>query len=272
MNRTRVIALLLIAIIVLAGCTAAPTTTAATTAKSTTAAATAAPTTTQKLYFNATGYPIVDQAITIKIAGQMSAFTTTWVGNLQLKFLTKLTGINFDPVGYSADAWVAQKSLMFASNNLPDLFVNGNFTSAELLEYGSEGQLIALNKMVDKYGQAITQAFAKVPVSKAMSTSGDGNLYTLPRINQVVRDMHNRYWLNKKWLTTLGLKVPTTLNELYTVYKAFYDGDANGNGNAKDEIPVSGIKGGSSIDGLVLNALGINSKTPTYNLSATDDG
>ena len=44
--------------------------------------------------------------------------------------------------------------------------------------------------------------------------------------------------INKAWLDKLGLKVPTTTDELYDVLCAFRDNDMNGNG-IKDEIPMS---------------------------------
>lgn len=273
MNRIRLIALALTLALLLCSCTTTGNeATHKPTEQATQSAQTASPATEEPLYFNESGYPIVDDPITLKITGCMTALATTWEGNLQLDFLTRLTGIEFDPEGIMPDAWEQQKSLMFASDSLPDLFVNGQFTAAELLEYGSEGQIIALNDLVEKYGQNIQIAFEEIPLSKAIATSGDGNMYTLPRINQVVRDMHNRYWFNKKWADNLGLTVPTTLDELYTVLKAFLEQDANGNGDPNDEIPLSGILGGSSYDGLVLNAMGVNVRSGGYGITATPDG
>src|SRR5690606_4877116 len=42
--------------------------------------------------------------------------------------------------------------------------------------------------------------------------------------------------INVKWLENLGLDVPTTVDEFYTVLKAFKEQDPNGNG-IQDEIP-----------------------------------
>jgi putative aldouronate transport system substrate-binding protein len=83
--------------------------------------------------------------------------------------------------------------------------------------------------------------------------------------------MHNRNWFNKKWADQLDMPVPTTLDELYSVLKAFKEEDANGNGNPNDEIPLTGIQGASSYDGMILNALGINVRTVGYAITATAD-
>lgn len=223
--------------------------------------------------FNETGFPIVNEPITLTIAGQMNSLTTTWEGALQLEYLTKLTGIEFNPEGYSSDAWKEQKGLMFASNTLPDLFISSGFTATELLEYGSGGQLLALNDLLEKYGPDLQAALEEFPTAKAAMTSGDGNVYTLPLITPVVRDMHNRYWINSVWLENLGLEVPETLDDLYSVLKTFQEEDANGNGDAADEIPMSFVTG-STIDGLILNALGVNynKQDAAFGITADSNG
>ncbi|MDR0451211.1 MAG: extracellular solute-binding protein, partial [Treponema sp.] len=45
--------------------------------------------------------------------------------------------------------------------------------------------------------------------------------------------------IRQDWLDRLGLKVPRTVDELYTVLSAFKRQDANGNGDPNDEIPYS---------------------------------
>ena len=100
---------------------------------------------------NLEGYPIVNEPITLRISGRMEAQTTTWEGNYQLEYLTELTGIQFDAQGVSNEAWEQQKGLMFASDDLPDLFVSAYFSNAELQEYGSEGLLIPLNDLIEEY-------------------------------------------------------------------------------------------------------------------------
>jgi putative aldouronate transport system substrate-binding protein len=165
-----------------------------------------------------------------------------------------------------------KKSLLFASDDLPDLFIGAGFTAKELLRYGKQGQLIAMNDLIDKYAPNIKEAFAAIPDAKAMSTLSDGNIYSLPLINQLPRDMHLRYWISTTWLKNVGKEVPKTLEEYYDVLVAFKEQDANGNGDPNDEIPLSGIDG-YGVDGLILNALGVNSNGRNKNeITATADG
>lgn len=221
--------------------------------------------------FNETGYPIVNEPITIRVCGPLNPMTPTWEGVNLFEHLTKVTGIEFEFEEYTSDVWEEKKSLLFASDDLPDLFIGANFTAKELAQYGGQGQLIALNDLIEKYGPNIKDAFKQIPEAKAMSTSSDGNIYSLPLINQMPRDMHKRYWISTTWLKNVGKEVPTTLDEYYDVLVAFKEQDANGNGNPNDEIPLSGINGYAN-DGLVLNALGINSSDIGYEIIATMDG
>ena len=45
--------------------------------------------------------------------------------------------------------------------------------------------------------------------------------------------------INETWIKNLGMEHPENLDELYAVLKAFKEEDANGNGDANDEIPMS---------------------------------
>lgn len=54
-----------------------------------------------------------------------------------------------------------------------------------------------------------------------------------------------KQWINTKWLETLGMEIPTTVEEFKEVLIAFRDEDPNGNGE-KDEIPL-GIREPSSV-------------------------
>jgi putative aldouronate transport system substrate-binding protein len=46
---------------------------------------------------------------------------------------------------------------------------------------------------------------------------------------------------NQKWLDQLGMEQPKTLDEFVTMLKAFRDTDMNGDGDTKDQIPMSVI-------------------------------
>ena len=72
-------------------------------------------------------------------------------------------------------------------------------------------------------------------------------------------------WLNKSWMDTLKLSMPTTIDELTDVLRAFRDQDPNRNGK-KDEIPLAFI--GSFDLKFLGHAFGLIAND--YNIRAVD--
>ena len=69
----------------------------------------------------------------------------------------------------------------------------------------------------------------------------DIQMYSVARLQQQTHvDYGFKFFLNKQWLENLKLEMPTTLDELTDVLRAFRDQDANGNGDPSDEIPLTG--------------------------------
>jgi putative aldouronate transport system substrate-binding protein len=55
----------------------------------------------------------------------------------------------------------------------------------------------------------------------------DGKIYALPKERDIVRSC---MYFRQDWLDKLGLKTPTTIDEIYAVLKAFTERDPDGNG------------------------------------------
>jgi putative aldouronate transport system substrate-binding protein len=72
---------------------------------------------------------------------------------------------------------------------------------------------------------------------------------------QVEEDTHRYAYdgvgVRQDWLDRLGLKAPTTVDELYNVLKAFKTRDANGNGDPNDEIAFSSSNSLRGLDWLI---------------------
>jgi putative aldouronate transport system substrate-binding protein len=81
--------------------------------------------------------------------------------------------------------------------------------------------------------------FRTDPNMERVSRAYDGKIYGLPNKRARRPETYMVMGINQPWLDKLGLAIPTTTEELYTVLKAFKERDPNGNGIA-DEIPWSG--------------------------------
>ena len=225
--------------------------------------------------FNLEGYPIVNEPVTLSIGGPRSAndMVGAWTAEAkpQLAFLEELTGVVFEDMSVASEAWEEQRGLMLTEGNMPDIFVGVDYNSADYAKYGADGVFMPLNDLIEKYMPNLQKCFEQFPDAKAMCTSADGNIYALPRVAPVIRDTHNRYWLNEKWVTeTLGMEMPVTLEDYYNILVKSKETDLNGNGKL-DEIPLSGYEGDAA-DGLFLNAYGINASSADFQYSAWEDG
>lgn len=157
-----------------------------------------------------------------------------------------------------ADALVDRRQLLLASGDYPEVFLEGKFSHTDLLTYGKQGVFLPLNDLIDKYAPNIKAMMEKKPYFRDSITATDGSIYALPRLNECYHcTFSQKFWMNKEWLDKVGLAVPATTDELYTVLKAFKEKDPNGNGKA-DEIPLTGAPNknvwNGNIDAYLMNS------------------
>lgn len=168
--------------------------------------------------------------------------------------LEKLTGVKIKwectPVN---DYATVMQTRLAAGTNLPDIFVVPWGSNADKL--GTDGISIPLNDLIPKNAFYLDELLKMNPLVKKGITGFDGKIYAYPGFGEGiitgVKDMETgvledpganiNIWgpiIRKDWLEKLKLNVPTTLDEWYTVLKAFKTQDPNGN-NKADEIPLS---------------------------------
>jgi putative aldouronate transport system substrate-binding protein len=206
--------------------------------------------------------PLVTEPTTLTIGIAQHALTTDYEDNDFTKLVEEVTGVSLDFVLFPTDGTEAKQkfSLMVSANQeLPDIMCMG-FSDVERFGYGSNGVFVPLNDYFDNNAYFFYETLKKWASEKEIEnvfkygTSPDGNIYAYPSYYIDPGDASALgCWINKKWLDNLDLNVPTTTEEFYEALKAFYDNDANGNGNPGDEIPLIGHKDwkGSVTDYLV---------------------
>lgn len=101
-----------------------------------------------------------------------------------------------------------------------------------LQQYADKGLLLDLTPYMDKLGDVKKflgdDAFKKGTIN--------GKVYGFSKAPNLAADV---FYIRKDWLMKLNLKMPTTLDELFTTAKAFVDNDPDGNGK-KDTIGITG--------------------------------
>lgn len=194
---------------------------------------------TEQSNFNATGFPIVNEQVTKNFMLRKPAHIADPNEMVTMQKYQEMTNVkvNWDVV--SADGFLERFNLVMASNNMPDAILKG--LPSDLSKVIADGAVVDVSGLIDQYSTGLKAQFEQYPEAKAASLAPDGNLYAIPSINTLKpnRTGHRNLWINQKWLDNLGLKAPTTLDEYVEVLRAFRDQDANGNGDAGDEIPYA---------------------------------
>jgi putative aldouronate transport system substrate-binding protein len=187
--------------------------------------------------FNAEGFPIVEESIELKMMGSKNPIQGEWSELAVFKELTELTNINFTFDTPADSSYEEKKNLAFATEQIPDVFFGGNLTAADEVNYGQQGYLIPLEDLIAEHAPNFKKLMDEDPAIKSSITTTDGHIYALPQITAGF-GLYPKLWINKKWMETIGLEEPQTIDDFYNVLKAFKEEDPNQNGEA-DEIPLT---------------------------------
>lgn len=143
--------------------------------------------------------------------------------------------------------WETKLNLMWASAKYPDVIMRG---TVNLEMYGVDQELlIPLDEYIDQYMPNYKERLDADPELARSLRSSDGKMYQIGWLIPQNINTDSHLFINQTWLDNLGLKTPTTIEEFEQVLIAFRDQDANGNGDATDEIPYGGTFL-SMVDGL----------------------
>lgn len=153
----------------------------------------------------------------------------------------------------SNDDYLNQLNVRIASANYPDLFTVGR---SQLKTFSEQGLLLDLTPYKDKLSKVI-KFIGEESLKKGMV---DGKVYALAKAPSIP---YNTYWIRKDWLDNLGLKVPTTIEELKAVAIAFTEKDPDGNGK-KDTYGLTGPSRSLGTFSPVFGAFGVTTAGTYY--------
>ncbi len=185
---------------------------------------------------NAEGLPIVDNKgdYTFSIFVDNS---TPLEGQFVWSMLEEQTNVQVDVKSYAYEIAQEKYGLALSSGDYTDVIGGWCLSSNDILTYGVDmGIFIPLEDYFEKFAPNIMELLEMPGVRETM-TAPDGHIYAIPYVIDAPKVDFSPY-INKKWLDTLGLEMPTNTEEFREVLRAFKTQDPNGNGKA-DEIPFS---------------------------------
>lgn len=135
-------------------------------------------------------------------------YNTNWFTKfVEKKFNLKITW-NLAPASDVA----TKQSLLFASGNYPPVVFSGSLTQSQAEQYGHEGILRPLNKLLKQYAPVVWKVMQTSPSGlKRGWTAPNGEIYAISGDNlNWPYNWPDKLWINTTILNKYKLKIPTT--------------------------------------------------------------
>lgn len=129
--------------------------------------------------------------------------------------------------GMSDDAYKQKINVTLASGDLPDVSI---VDATQLKQLVDAGMVADMTQYWNDYATPFTKECYSAENGAILdSATFDGKLMGIPQADNSAESTQY-LWIRKDWLDKLGLSVPTTMQELIDVARAFTTQDPDGNG------------------------------------------
>jgi putative aldouronate transport system substrate-binding protein len=181
------------------------------------------------------GQPSKDQGKPTEISIMTTYYTPEPPGddNPVLKEIENRTNTKLKITWVSPNNYNDKANVTLASGDIPDMMLILDVFHPQVRSMTVQGAFWDLSALYKNYPN-----LAKYPQDTWNNLKqADGKNYGVPRVRPVEGGLFP--YIRKDWLDKLGMKAPATMDELYTVMKAFTEKDPDGNGKA-DTMGLSG--------------------------------
>ncbi len=178
--------------------------------------------TEEKENFNPTGYPIVDEPITVT-----GMFATNDPMNddpnetMYWKKLSELTNVHVEWEIIENDETAV--NLYYASGDFPDFFI-GSLTNDRVNTYGVQGgQFLDISEMIYEYMPHMVSRFQEWPQMEKIIRELNGAVYTLPQVRLGTTAAYGQMFYRTDYVEEAGRDIPKTVDEFYETLVAISD-------------------------------------------------
>jgi putative aldouronate transport system substrate-binding protein len=150
--------------------------------------------------------------------------------------INKKFEIDYKVTSYpSNEEYVNLLNVRVASNSAPDVMT---LSRDQFREFNKAGLLLDLTPYLDQLNHISDAAKSLGTKNPFLTATIDGKVMAIPKPFRGLNG--NTLWMRQDWLDKVKLKVPSNLDELYAVLKAFTTDDPDGNGK-KDTYGITGV-------------------------------
>lgn len=178
---------------------------------------------------SATATPEPRKTISVAIydRGNIPAAEGTVDNNRWTKWVNENAPVNVKFVPIPRQTSKDKYNVLFASGEAPDLCLE--YDKSILDQFLSNKQLMPLDDVVNKYSKEYKQLTEKYGVFKKFANS-DGKMYYVMKASAA--SINHTLLIRNDWLKNVKMNMPTNMDELYNVAKAFTEQDPDGNGKS----------------------------------------
>lgn len=169
-------------------------------------------------------YPIVKEPITLKMMIMSKPWIKDYNTNDFTKYLENLTGIHLEIEAVDWDNSNEKINLAISGGDYPDIIMS---LAPDAVKYGvKEKVFLPLNDLIEPN---MPNFMANMKDYLDTVKQSDANIYGIPELNEA----YHMYYPDKLWANTfkmkqLGIKPPTTTDELYDACKTYLKQEPNG--------------------------------------------
>lgn len=174
-----------------------------------------------------------DKPLTIKMTLNFDGKEVPQKDNEVEKAIEKYTNTNLELTHMASNDFCTKLPVMIASGDLPQVIPScGAPNQSYLLSAAQGGTFWDITELIKQY-----KNLSSMPKLVYENVSIDGKLYGIPRFRPLAR---YTFVYRKDWADALGLQTPKTLDEFYSMLKAFTENDPDKNGK-KDTYGISAM-------------------------------
>lgn len=207
---------------IIAGCSSSTKDTQSTTSTSSTESTTG-PKLTEVKNFNLTGFPIVNEPITLRGFGGRAPEDLPWEECVIHQIYEEMTNIKIVWELADVENITEIRNIKLASGDLPDFFFMARIPVIDQITYGANGMFVPLNDLIEKYAPNIKYILENEPDVRKLWTMPDGKIYSVSGLigsDNVVGLMPQKWWIKMSYVKECNDgKLPTTTEELYEFLK-----------------------------------------------------